>query len=52
MQPIHDNIHYSNSTCLFESGKCGKKEEILQKCEYLENEKSFLDEIKNIFYSF
>ena len=28
------------------------KEEILQKCEYLENEKSFLDEIKNIFYSF
>ena len=25
---------------------------IMQKFEYLENEKSFLDEIKNIFYSF
>ena len=24
----------------------------IQKFEYLENEKSFLDEIKNIFYSF
>ena len=31
------------------SGKEGKK---LQKFEYLENEKSFLDEIKNIFHSF
>ena len=24
----------------------------IQKCEYLENEKSFLDEIKSIFHSF
>ena len=24
----------------------------IQKFEYLENEKSFLDEIKNIFYNF
>ena len=24
----------------------------IQKSEYLENEKSFLEEIKNIFYSF
>ena len=32
-----------------ESGKDGKKS---QKSEYLENEKSFLDEIKNIFHSF
>ena len=24
----------------------------IQKCEYLKNEKSFLDEIKNIFHSF
>ena len=31
-------------------GKEGKAE--LQKSEYLENEKSFLDEIKNIFRSF
>ena len=32
----------------------GKKEEKMniQKFEYLENEKSFLDEIKNIFHSF
>ena len=32
----------------------GKKEEKtkIQKFEYLENKKSFLDEIKNIFYSF
>ena len=32
----------------------GKKEgkEKIQKFEYLENEKSFLDEIKNIFHSF
>ena len=29
-----------------------RKEEKLKKFEYLENEKSFLDEIKNIFYSF
>ena len=31
-------------------GKEGKTE--IQKSEYLENEKSFLDEIKNIFHSF
>ena len=30
--------------------KVGKTK--IQKCEYLENEKSFLDEIKNIFHSF
>ena len=36
----------------FESGKCGKEEEKLQTFEYLENEKSFLDEIKDIFHSF
>ena len=30
-----------------ESGKYGKEE---QKIEYLENEKSFLDEIKSIFH--
>ena len=36
----------------FESGKCGKKGKKSQKFEYLENEKSFLDEIKNIFHSF
>ena len=35
-----------------ESGKCGKEWQKLQKFEYLENEKSFLDEIKNIFHGF
>ena len=36
----------------FESGKCGKEKEKLQKFEYLDNAKSFLGEIKNIFLSF
>ena len=44
------NLNYSTSICLFESGKCGKEEEKLQKFEYLKNEKSFLNEIKNIFH--
>ena len=34
---------YSTSICPFESGKCGKEGKKLQKSEYLENEKSFLD---------
>ena len=49
---MHDIINYSTSICPFESGKSGKEEEKIQKFEYLENEKSFLDEIKNIFQSF
>ena len=49
---IHDIINYPTSTCPLESGKCGKEEKKLQKFEYLENGKSFLDEIKNIFYSY
>ena len=51
-KPIHDIINYSTSMCSFESGKCGKEEEEVQKFVYLENEKSFLDEIKNTFHSF
>ena len=51
-KPIHDIINYSTSICPFVSEKCGKKEEKLQKFEYLENEKSFLNKIKNIFHSF
>ena len=31
---------------------CGKKWKKSQKFEYLENDKSFLDEIKNIFHGF
>ena len=38
--------------CPFESGNCGKEGKKLQKLEYLKNEKSFLDEIKNTFPSF
>ena len=49
---IRDIINYSTSICPFESRKCGNEGKKLQKFEYLENEKSFLDEIKNIFYSF
>ena len=43
---------FSIFICPFESGKCGNEGKKLQKFEYLENEKSFLDEIKNIFHSF
>ena len=32
--------------------KSGKEEEKIRKFKYLENEKSFLEEIKNIFHSF
>ena len=46
---IHDIINYSTFICPFESGKCEKEGEKFQKIEYLQNEKSFLDEIKNIF---
>ena len=49
---MHDIINYSTSICPFESGKSGKEEEKTQKYEYLENEKSFFDEIENILYSF
>ena len=38
--------------CTFESGKCGKEGKKSQKFEHVENEKSFLDEIKSIFHSF
>ena len=34
-----------HTICAFESGKCGKEVKKLQKFVYLENEKSFLDEI-------
>ena len=49
---MQDIINYSTSICPSESGKSGKEEKKIQKFEYLENEKSFLDEIKNIFHSF
>ena len=46
------NINYSTSICPFESGRCEKEGKKSQKVEYLENEKSFLDEIKKTFHSF
>ena len=49
---IDDIINYATSICPFESGNCGKEGKKLQTFEYLENEISFLHEIKNIFYSF
>ena len=48
---MHDT-NYATSICPFESGKSGNKQEKIQKFEYVENRKSFLDEIKNIFHSF
>ena len=51
-KPIHDIINYSTSICSFESGKCGREEEKLQKFEYLKNKKSILDQIKTFFTVF
>ena len=50
-KPIYDIINYSTSICPSESGKWKRREKIT-KFEYLKNEKSFLDGIKNIFHSF
>ena len=51
-KPIYDIINYSTSICPFESGNSGKEGKKLQTFEYLENEKRFLYEIKNILHSF
>ena len=45
-------MNYFTSICPFDSAKCGKEGQKIQKFEYLENEKSFFDEIKNTFHSF
>ena len=49
---LYDIINYSAFICPFKYGKCEKEGEKLQKFEYLENKKSFLDELKNTFHSF
>ena len=49
---FHDIINYSTCTCPFEFGKRGKEGKKSQKFECLENEKSFLNETKNIFNGF
>ena len=51
LKSIDDIINYSTSFCPFESGKYGKEGKQLQKFEYLDNEKSFLDKIKNFHRS-
>ena len=50
-KPIHD-INYSTFICPLESWKCEREGKKLEKFEYLENKKNFLDEIKGLFYSF
>ena len=52
MQANSWHHNYSTSTCPFESRKFGKEGKNYKKNEYLEKEKSFFDEIKNIFHSF
>ena len=44
--------NYSTSICPFESGNWRGRDKKLQKFENLENEKNFLDELKNILLSF
>ena len=51
-KPFHDIINYSTSICPFEFGKSEKEGKKIQKIEYLENEKSFFDEIKTFFIVF
>ena len=51
-KPIHGIINYSTSISPFESEKCGKEGKKRQKFEYVENEKSFLDDIKIFFIDF
>ena len=45
-------MNYSTSTYPFQSEKSGMEGKKLQKFEFLENEKNFLDEIKNFFIVF
>ena len=51
-KPIHNIINYPTSIFHFEFRNCGKEGKLLQKFEYIENKKSFFNEIKNIFCSF
>ena len=48
-KPVHDIIYYSTSIYPLQSGKCRKEGKKLQKFDYPEKEKSFLDE-KNQFF--
>ena len=48
MQP-NSWYKYSTFICPFKSGMCGNQGKQIKKLEYLENEKSCLDEMKSIF---
>ena len=50
MQANSWHHNYSSAICPFEFGDCGKEGKKLQKFEYLENKKSFLNEIKKTFF--
>ena len=52
MQANYDIVNYFTFTCPFESGKWAEEGKKLQKCEYLENEKSFLDEMNSFYIAF
>ena len=49
MQANSQCHNYYSFIWSFGSGECGKEGKKLQKFEYIENEKSSLNEIKNIF---
>ena len=49
-KPIRGMANYSTSICPLLSGKCGKQGKKFQKFEYLENKKSFFDEIKKTLF--
>ena len=52
-KPIKQRHNYSSFIWPFESGNCRRKgQKIEKKNEYLENEKTFLDEIKIILHNF
>ena len=48
-EPIYDIINYSTFICPYDPGKFRKDGKKLHKFEYLENEKSILDETKDSF---
>ena len=52
MQANSCHINYSTAVCPSESGNSETEGKNLQKFEYLENKKSFFDEIENIVHSF
>ena len=52
MQANSCHINFSTAVCPSESGNCETEGKDLQKFEYLENKKSFFDEIGNIVHSF